>query len=147
MHSERQALIKAKVRALLFNKALTEVLAKYSDYSNIFLVKYTAELPKNTWMNEYTIELEEDKQSLFRPIYSLNIVKLEILKTYIKTNLANGFIQLFKSSARAPILFDRKPNQNLHLFVDYWGFNNLIIKYQYQLSLMDELFDWLGQVK
>ena len=52
-------------------------------------------------MNKHAIELEKDKQSSFGPIYSLVLVELETLKTYIKTNLANNFIRLFKSPARA----------------------------------------------
>ena len=51
VHSEKQAQIEAQVGALLFNKALTKVLAEYSDYSNIFLVEYTTKLPENTKMN------------------------------------------------------------------------------------------------
>ena len=48
------------------------------------------ELLKHTEINDHVIELEENKQSPFRPIYSLGPVELEKLKTYIKTNLANG---------------------------------------------------------
>ena len=88
VHSERQA----QVGALLFDKAPTEVPAEYSDYSNVFSAENVAELPENTGMNEYAIELEECKQPPFGPIYILGLVELETLKTYIKTNLANGFI-------------------------------------------------------
>ena len=87
-HSKKQA----QVEALLFNKASTKVPAEYSNYSNVFSAEYAAELPENTGMNEYVIKLEEDKQPPFGPIYSLGPVELETLKTYIKTNLANGFI-------------------------------------------------------
>ena len=96
IYSKKQAQIKAQSRvqieALLFNKAFTNVLAEYSSYSNIFSVKNIAKLLENTRINEYTIELEEDKQLSFGLIYSLELVKLETLKIYIKTNLANGFI-------------------------------------------------------
>ena len=88
VHFEKQA----QVGALLFNKAPTRILAEYFDYSNVFSTEYAAELPENTGINEHAIKLEEDKQPLFGPIYSLEPVELEILKTYIKTNLANGFI-------------------------------------------------------
>ena len=88
MHSKKQA----QVGALLFNKAFSEISAKYPNYSKIFLMKNIAEFPKNLEVNKYTIELEEDKQPPFRPIYSLGLVELETLKIYIKTNLANGFI-------------------------------------------------------
>ena len=43
-------------------------------------------------INNYTIKLEKNKQLLFSSIYSLQPIKLETLKIYIKTNLANGFI-------------------------------------------------------
>ena len=70
-------------------------------------------------MNEHTIELEEGKQPPFRPIYSLGPVELEILKTYIKTNLANGFIYPSKFPVEVPMLFDWKPNGILRLCIDY----------------------------
>ena len=64
VHSKRQAQIETQVGALLFNEAPTEVLAEYSDYSNIFLAEYAMELPKNTEINEHVIELKEGKQLL-----------------------------------------------------------------------------------
>ena len=70
-------------------------------------------------MNEHAIKLEENKQPFFGPIYSLGSVEMEMLKTYIETNLANGFIRPLKSPAGAPILFDRKPDGSFCLCVDY----------------------------
>ena len=67
-------------------------MAEYSDYSNVFSTKNAAEFPKNTEMNEYVIKLEKDKQPFFGSIYNLGPMKLETLKTYIKTKLANNFI-------------------------------------------------------
>ena len=129
------------------NKAPTEILVEYSDYNNVFSAEYVAELQENTGINEHAIKLKEGKQLPFGPIYSLELVELEILKTYIKTNLANGFIQLSMSPAGAPILFDKKPDRSLCLYMDYRGFNNLIIKNRYPLSLIGELLDQLGRVK
>ena len=80
-------------------------------------------------------------------IYSLGLVELETLKTYIETNLANGFIRLFKSPAGASILFDRKPDRSFCLYVNYWGLNNIISQNEYPLSLIDKSLDWLGQAK
>ena len=147
VHSKKQAQIEAQVGALLFNKALTEALVEYSNYSNVFSAEHAAKFSENTRINKHVIKLEEGKQPFFRPIYSLGPVELEILKTYIKTNLANGFIRPFKSPAGAPILFDRKPNGNLRFCVDYWGLNNLIIKNQYPLPLIGESLDRLGRAK
>ena len=90
------------------------VLTEYFNYSNVFSAKNVAELSKHTRIKDYAIKLKKDKQPLFGPIHSLGPVELETLKTYIKTNLTNGFIRSFKFLNRAPILFDRKPDRSLH---------------------------------
>ena len=66
----------AQFRALPFNKASIKVLAEYSNYSNVFLAENAAEFSENTGMNEHAIKLEEDKQLLFGPIYSLGPIEL-----------------------------------------------------------------------
>ncbi len=50
------------------------------------------ELLENTGMNAYAIKLIEGKQPPYGPIYTLSLVELETLKTYIETNLKTGFI-------------------------------------------------------
>ena len=143
VHAEKQAQIqdRAQIGALLFDEAPTWVLVEYSDYSNVFSAENAAELPENTGMNEHAIELEEGKQPSFGPIYSLGPVELETLKTYIKTNLANGFIRSSKSPAGALILFDWKPDGCLRFCVNYWGLNNITIRNRYLLPLIRKSLD------
>ena len=117
---------------------------KYFNYTNVFFVENIAEIPENTKTNKHIIELEEGKQPPFSPTYSLGPVKLKTLKTYIKINLANGFIRSSKSPTGASILFDRKLDTNLHLYINYWSLNNITIKNQYLLYLIGKLLDWLG---
>ena len=74
-------------------------------------------------------------------------MELKTLKTYIETNLANGFIQPLKSLADAPILFIRKSNGSLRLCIDYESLNNLTIKNRYPLPLIGESLDRLGWAK
>ena len=105
------------------------------------------ELPKNTYINQYTIKLQNDKQPRYGPIYSLESVELETLKTYIKTYLKTGFIWSSKFSAGIPILFDKKPNSSFWLCVNYGGLNNLTIKNWYLLPLIGEALDRLGKAK
>ena len=143
VHSEKQA----QVGALLFDEALTEIPTEYSDYSNVFSAENAAELPENTGMNEHAIILKEGKQPPFGAIYSLEPVELETLKTYIKTNLANGFIWPSRSPAKAPILFDRKLDRSFRFCVDYWDLNNITIKNQYPLSLIGKSLDWLSRAR
>ena len=85
-----------------------------------------------------------DWQSPYSFIYSLGSVELEILKAYIKNNLANGFIKPSKSPAKVPIFFNKKPDNSQKLYMDYQGLNNLIIKNQYSLLLVGKSLDQLG---
>lgn len=95
-------------------------------------------LPVNMKINEYAIELIKGKQPAYRSIYVLSLVKLEILKTYIKTHFKTGFIRSSKSLVGAFILFNKKPNDSLQLYVNYQGLNNLTIKNWYPLLLIKE---------
>ena len=146
VHSKRWAQIqdKSQIRALLFDKASIKVPAEYSNYNNVISAKNAAELLENSRINEHAIELEKSKQPFFRPIYSLGLVELKTFKTYIKTNLANGFIWLFKSPAGTPILFDRKPDRSFHLCIDYWRLSNITIKNKYPLLLIEESLEWVA---
>ncbi len=135
---------RAQIADLKAHKAPTEVSSEYTDFADVFSPKFGVEIPVYTRINNHAIELVDDQQFLYGPIYSLEPVELEILKTYIKNNLANGFIKPSKSPVGAPIFFDKKPNGSLRLCVDYQGFNNLTIKNRYPLPLVEESFDWLG---
>ena len=120
---------------------------EYSDFADVFSEEKALVLPERTELNEYAIDLEDGKQPPYGPIYSLGPVKLEILKTYIKTHLKTGFIRPSKSPAGAPILFDKKSDGSLRLCVDYRGLNNLTIKNRYPLPLIGESLDRLGRAK
>ena len=108
-----------QIAALKQNKAPTKVALKYINYANVFSFNLTMELPENTGINKDTIELQEGKQPLYRPIYSLELVELETLKTYIKTHLKTRFLQAFKSPAIVPILVDKKPDGSFWLYINY----------------------------
>ena len=132
--------------ALLSTEKIT-VPVKYLDFADLFL-ENSANVPlEQTDANEHAIKLEEGKQPLYRPIYSLRLVQLKTLKTYMEINLANDFIWASKSLAVAPILFVYKLDGSLRLCVNYQKLNNLTIKNCYPLSLIGESLDWLSQAK
>lgn len=86
------------------------------------------ELPEDTGINDHAINLEKINQLSFGPIYSLELMELEILKTYIKVNLTNSIIESSKSPIKVLIFFYQKPDENLCLCMDYQDLNNLTIK-------------------
>ena len=138
IHPDRAAQI-----ASLLTKEV-KIPDKYSDFTDVFSEEKALVLPERTELNEHAIDLEDGKQPPYGPIYSLGPVELETLKTYIETHLKTGFIWPSKSLAGAPILFDKKPDGSLCLYVDYRGLNNLMIKNRYLLPLIGESLDWLG---
>ena len=137
MHPSR----KAQIAYLKTDEAPTKVSSKYTNFIDVFLPKLAAKLLKYMKINNYAIEFVDDRQPLYSLIYSLRLIKLKILKTYIKNNLANSFIRPFKSSARVHIFFNKKPDESLKLCVNYQGLNNLIIQNWYPLLLVNKSLD------
>ena len=108
-----------QVQVAVLTSKETGIPAEYSDFSNIFSSDSAAELPEHTGINDHPINLLDDKQPPYGSIYSLGPIELETLKTYIKANLASGFIRPSKAPVGAPILFVRKKNGSLCLCIDY----------------------------
>jgi len=64
--------------------------------------------------------------------------EVEIVEQFVRDNLAKGFItpSLFKYVS--PILFIRKQNGGLRLYIDYRGLNEITKKDRYLLPLIDK---------
>lgn len=117
---------KTQIADLKVDKALTKVPNEYAHFADIILPKFAAELPDHG-IHNHAMELMNDQQPPYSPIYSLGLVEIETLKTYIKNNLINSFIRPSKSPIEVLIFFDKKPNGNLRLYIDYHRLNNLTI--------------------
>ena len=110
-----------KAQIVLLITEEVKIPTKYSDFLDVFSKAKASILSEITELNQHVIKLYEDQQPLYGLIYSLGSVELETLKTYIETNLANGFIWPLKSLAGTPILFVKKPNNRFCLCMDYWS--------------------------
>lgn len=78
-----------------------------------FLSNLVTQLVKDIKINNHTIEWIDDQQSPYKSIYYVKLIKFEILKTYIKTNLVNSLIMSSKFSAKTFIFFEKKANKSL----------------------------------
>lgn len=130
---------KLKLLYCLLKKVI--IVVKYLDFTDIILKQLVIKSSKSLYINKYSINPEIDKQLPNKLIYSLEYVKLKILKTYIKTYLVNNFIRSSNFSAKALILFFKKSNNKLYIFVYYQNLNNLIIKNKYLLLLIIKLLN------
>ena len=90
----------AQIASLVIEEV--QIPSEYLDFSNVFLEKRASILPKATELNQYAIKLQKGQQAPYGPIYSLSLVELKMLKTYIEINHANGFIRPSKSPTSAP---------------------------------------------
>lgn len=119
---------KIQLASLFANETPVTMLLEYIKFADVFSPKSVAKLSKHTNINDHAIDLVKSQQPSYRSIYSLGSIELEILKIYIKINLANNFICPFKSPVNTSILFVRKPNSSFWLYINYQGLNNLIIE-------------------
>ena len=113
--------------ALLVAKEF-KIPSEYLDFLNVFLEEKALILLEATELNQHAIKLQEGQQPPYGPIYSLGLVELEILKTYIKTNLANSFIRPSKSLASA--LQRGSPNWISPVPIIKWGLRKATNKRQ-----------------
>ena len=77
---------KAQIAHLKADGGFTKVSSKYTNFVDIFSRKLFAKLPEHTEINNYAINLPNDWQLLYSPIYGLGPIELEILKIYIENN-------------------------------------------------------------
>lgn len=78
-------------------KTFNKIFSKYLNYTNVFLVNLTIKLLKYNNIKDHVIEMVKGKQLLYGSIYSLNSIKLEILKTYIEIYLKTRLFQSLNS--------------------------------------------------
>ena len=135
-----------QIFGLIAKEASMKVPVKYLDFADVFSPGLISELPVHTGINDHAIKLVNGQQPPYGPIYSLRLIEVKTLKTYIETNLANGFIRPSKSPCIAPILFDQKSDNSLRLCMNYQGLNNPTIKNQY-LPLIGDSLDRLGRAQ
>lgn len=84
---------RAQVALLLADEAPVDVPSEYSNYADVFSPESAVELPEHTGINDHPINLVDGQKPPYGPIHNLGPMELETLKTYIETNLANGFIR------------------------------------------------------
>ena len=107
----------------------TEVVLseKYNDYSDIFSEKGASWLADRTKVS-HAIDIKERREPLYRPIYSLSVEELWVLRKYLASSITKEWIQKSTSSAESPILFVKKQNSSLKLCVNYQRLNKIMIK-------------------
>ena len=70
-------------------------------------------------------------------------VELQELRLQLHELLDKGFIRPSTSSWGTSVLFTKKKDKTLRLFIDYRQLNKVTVKNRYPLPRIDDLFDQL----
>jgi hypothetical protein len=117
---------------------------RYRRWASVFSEEEINHLLDHT-KNDHKIQLVDEAQPPFGPIYPWSEKELQALREYLRKELAAGKIRESKSPAGAPIIFLPKPDGSLRLCVDYRGLNRVTVKDRTPLPLMSELRERLAR--
>jgi len=132
--------IQAKSTTISEEIDLSAIPEEYHEYADVFS-KSKAETLAPHRPYDLRIDLEKDSHSLVRTIYSLSKFEQEALKEFIDKNLTNGFIRSTSSPHGALVLFVKKKDSFLRLYVDFCRLNKITKKDRYLLPLISDLLD------
>eukprot|EP00253_Pinus_taeda_P006409 PITA_06409 len=90
---------------------------------------------------DFTIELIPGAAPVSRAPYRMSVPELIELKMQLQELLDKNYICPSMSPWGAPILFVKKKDGTLRMYIDYRQLNKLTIKNKYPLPRIDELFD------
>ena len=74
-------------------------------------------------------------------------LELKELKVKMEELVNKGFVRPSNSPWGAPVLFVKKKDGSLRLYIDYRELNKVTIRNQYLLTRIDDLFDQLQGVR
>ena len=138
--------IKIKFNSLQYDKEYDNVYnilsLKYYDFTDIFQMTEKQSLSEKS-SHDHVIDLELSQQPLFRKLYSMFSVKLNVLKVYLDNTMKADIIHKLISSAASPVMFVLKLNSSLWLIIDYRHLNSITIKNHYSLLLILNMLNCL----
>ncbi|KAL4013261.1 hypothetical protein IC575_025423 [Cucumis melo] len=111
------------------------------DYPNVF-PKELSDLPPHREI-EFAIELESGTVPISRAPYRMALAELKELKVQLQEMLDKGFIRPSVPPWGAPVLFVKKKDGSMRLWIDYRELNKVTVKNRYPLPRIEDLFDQL----
>ena len=115
------------------------------DFSDVFLEDLT-NLPPSRDV-DHEIELIPGSEPVSKRPYKMSLPEAIELKEQLRQLLEQGFIRPSTSPWGAPVLFQKKKDGSLCLFIDYRGLNQVTVKNKYPIPRIDELLDRLHGAK
>jgi hypothetical protein len=79
--------------------------------------------------------------------YRMSTPKLKELQMQLEELLNKGYVCPSVSPWGSPVLFVKKNDGTLRIFIDFRKLNKVIVKNKYHLPMIDDLFDQLKDAK
>ncbi|CAL2272042.1 unnamed protein product [Prunus armeniaca] len=95
----------------------------------------------------FTIELLPGTNPIHQAPYRMAPAELHELKIQLQELVDLGFIRPSVSPWGAPVLFVKKKDETMRLFIDYRQLNKVTVRNRYPLPRIDDLFDQLNGAK
>ena len=96
---------------------------------------------------DFQIELAPRTKPISRAPYRMAPAELKELKVQMEEMVNKGFVRPSTSPWGAPVLFVKKKDGSMRLYIDYRELNKVTIRNQYPLPRIDDLFDQLQGAK
>ncbi|GBG64283.1 hypothetical protein CBR_g41203 [Chara braunii] len=114
------------------------------EYHNVFLSSFSYSGIPPMRDVEHSIQLAPDYRVHHQAPYRFSIPEATELKRQLEELLRPGFIKPSNSLWGAPVLFARKADETLRLYIGYRDLNRYTVKNSYPMPRSDELFDRLA---
>jgi hypothetical protein len=126
----------------------TVVSSEYHDFLDVFSKEKADILPPHR-KHDHRIELEKGHESghEYAPLYNLSEGELLLVKKYLKEHLNKGFIESSTAPYASPILFAKKPDDELRFCVNYRKLNAITKKNRYSIPLIAKTIARLFKAK
>ncbi|EDO04757.1 hypothetical protein SS1G_07240 [Sclerotinia sclerotiorum 1980 UF-70] len=122
------------------------VLKEYCDFIDLFSKKKANALPPHR-DNDHKIRLTQPNNLTLSSLYRQTTQELQALKKFVDENLNRGWIASSNASFAVPILFVKKANGDLRLYMDYRKLNEISAKDDYPLPRIDEILSQISKAK
>jgi hypothetical protein len=115
------------------------------EYLDVFPEELSGMSPH--WEIEFVIDLDPGTAPIAKRPYRMVATELAELKKQLNELEQKGYIKSSSSPWGAPVLFVKKMDGSMRLYVDYRALNEVTVKNKYLLLRIDDLFDQLKGAK
>jgi len=138
--TEDSNLLGRSSRVEIVEPNLKGISNEYWQFTKVFSKLKSKQLPPYQ-PYDLSIQLKEGSLPLFRPIYQLLALELQMLREFLDENIHTRFIWPSWSPCSSPVLFVWKKDRFLRLCIDFWDLNQITCKDRYPIPLLADLLD------